>query len=141
MSPKPNTIPIRKLRELELVLLFCFDFHDEMPQNELVDLITKELKVGKKYVQEALDKVLKLREHLFEIDAIIGKVSTSYDVQRINYVERAILRLALFELHMAKTLSPPIVIAEAKRLARKFSTKEAAAFCQALVDATIKKSS
>ena len=139
MSHKPGTIPIKKFREIELVLLFYADFRSDLPSDEGIELISNELKVAKRHVQEAINQVKEIHSYLAEIDALICKVSTSYDLRRINYVERAILRLAVFELHMGKKLDPAIVIAEAKRLARKFSTDGAAAFCQALIDATIKK--
>ena len=141
MNQKLDILPIQKFRELELIILFCFDFQSEIQKDELLDFITLELKVAKRHVRDALHKVEEIQKQLDMLDAAISQVSTSYDLKRINYVERAILRLGVFELHVVKKLDPAIVIAEAKRLARKFSTAEAAAFCQALLNATITKTS
>ena len=49
--------------------------------------------------------------------------------------ERNILRLAIFELMLEQQLPESVVFAEAKRLARKFSTKEAAGLIHALLGA------
>jgi N utilization substance protein B len=57
---------------------------------------------------------------------------------RLQSVERTILRLAIFELVLKRELAPKIVFAEAKRLAKKFSTDEAVAFVHGILGAVAK---
>jgi transcription antitermination protein NusB len=127
----------QKFRELVLQVLFSHDVHASDSQ-ELCVLLSIELKVTKRHVKDALAKVEAIVNSLPEIDAVILEYSTSYAIDRIQSVERAILRLGLYELLLEKTVPYPVIVAEAKRLAKKFATPDAAVFCQALLDGVYK---
>lgn len=131
-------LPPQKFRELTLQFLFSQDVHASDP-HELCEFLMRELKVSRKHVQEACIKVEMILAARTQIDAAITEISTSYALDRIQSVERAILRLAVFELLVEKSIPHQIIIAEAKRLAKKFSTPDAVIFCQALLDALVKK--
>ena len=73
-----------------------------------------------------------------EIDAVIVTHSQAYDLERIPRVERNIVRLGIYELLFSPDVPRKVVIAEAMRLARKFATKEAASFVNALMDSVYK---
>ena len=75
-----------------------------------------------------------------EIDAVIAKTSQSYAFERIQSVERNILRLAVYELLYDPEMPPKVALAEAVRLTRKFGSPEAAAFVNALLDGIYKSS-
>lgn len=122
-----------KFREIVLQLLYSQDLGHSIEADN-VYLISNELEISKKNVREAHEKVHQILQHLTELDDQIRSVSTSYDFPRIQIVTRNILRLALFELFFDKQLSPKIIISEAIRLSRKFSTPESAAFVHALLD-------
>lgn len=130
-------LPAQKFREIVFQLLFSYDHHQSDPK-ELANFLMGELKVSKKALKEAEEKVRAILAEQEMIDSKIREVSTSYDLERIHRVERAILRLSAYELLVEKKLDIAIVIAEAKRLAKKFSTQDAASFCQALLDALAK---
>jgi N utilization substance protein B len=131
-------MPPHKFREIVFLLLFSRETQESEPE-ELVSLVMQELKVSRKQVRDAWEKVELILANLLDIDADISEVSTSYDFHRIQKVEMNILRLAFFELQYEKELAVPIIISEAKRLAKKFATPDAAAFCQALIDAYVKR--
>lgn len=99
-----------------------------------------ELAVTKKFLRSAQDRVQLIRSRLPEIDAIIAQTSLSYAFDRIQTVERNVIRLATFELLFDKSIPPHVAIAEALRLTRKFSTKEAASFVNAVLDSLYKSS-
>lgn len=126
-----------KFREIVFVLLFSLETQSGEPE-ELINLVMKELKVSRKQVKEAWEKVEGILANLLDIDADISQVSTSYEFHRIQKAELNILRLAFYELQYEKELAVPIVISEAKRLAKKFAGVDAASFCQALIDAYVK---
>ncbi len=134
---KTLDMPPQKFRELVFLLLFSQDTHESDPDS-LFETVSHELKVSSRQVKTAWDKVEAVLKHLPDIDAEISVVSTSYDFDRIQKVELAILRLSYYELLFEKKLAVSIVIAEAKRIAKKFATPDAAAFCQALIDAMVK---
>ncbi len=63
-----------------------------------------------------------------ELDAAIGAAATDWRVERLAAVDRAILRLALWELRHRPDLSAAVVISEAVRLAKAYSTERSGAF-------------
>lgn len=130
-------MPPQKFREIVFLLLFSQDSHASDPE-ALVDAVSHELKVSKHSVKEGWKKYETIQSQLPEIDAEVSAVSTSYDFHRIQKVELAVLRLSCYELLFEKDLAPSIVIAEAKRIAKKFATPDAASFCQALLDGLVK---
>ncbi len=130
-------MPPQKFRELVFLLLFSQDVHASDPES-LFEVVASELKVSHKHIKAAWEKVEAIVASLSEIDAEISTVSTSYDFHRIQKVELAVLRLSCYEMLYEKKLVVPIIIAEAKRIAKKFATPDAAAFCQALLDAMAK---
>jgi N utilization substance protein B len=133
------TLDPYKKRELVFLFLFSFDMGQDVPSTDVVELIRNECKVAKKYALEAMaraETILKIRD---ECDKLISHVCTDYKIARIQSVERNILRLAIFEIVIEGTLPPKVVFAEAKRLAKKFSTEEAALFVHALLAAVSTK--
>ncbi len=72
-----------------------------------------------------------------ELDPIISSHAKHWRIERMAAIDRAILRLALAEL---RTMSTPakVVINEAVELAKKFSSEEASAFVNGILDAAIK---
>ena len=128
----------QKFREIVFLVLYTNDFHKN-DSDELISIVMKELQVSKKNVQQALDKVNALLQNQSIIDSAIREVSTSYDFERIHSIERNVLRLAVFELVVEKRIPPKVAIAEAKRLAKKFSTQEAPSFVHALLEAICHK--
>lgn len=68
-----------------------------------------------------------------QLDEKIAATSRDYTLERIDLLDRNILRMSLFEF-LENRLEPQIILGEAIRLCRKFSTKEAGRFIHALLD-------
>jgi N utilization substance protein B len=66
-------------------------------------------------------------EHREELDAQLGAVAAGWRVERMPAVDRAVLRLALYELRHTDT-PLGVVISEAVELAKKYSTARSGAF-------------
>lgn len=126
------TMDPHKVREIVLLLLYSFDMGNG-EKDELMELLKEECKVSRAFVETSLLRAQTIVRSLEKIDELLEKVSHSYSIDRLHAVERNILRLSIFELVVEKELPPKVVLAEAKRLAKKFSTDEAAAFVQTLV--------
>ncbi len=75
-----------------------------------------------------------------QLDERISAASKDYSLERIDLLDRNILRLSLFEF-LENKLPPEVTISEALRLARKFSTPEACRFIRAVLDALFTLSS
>ena len=63
-----------------------------------------------------------------EIDVFLLRVVTGWRPERMVSVDRAILRLLVFEGFLEKTLPARAAIAEANKLANDFGTKDSARF-------------
>jgi transcription antitermination protein NusB len=130
---------MQKYREAVFQLLYSYDIGNTDVKG-IVDLLMSELAVTKKTIQNAQGRVQLIRTLLPEIDALIGRTSQSYAFDRIQTVERNVLRLGIFEMLFDDAIPPKVAIAEALRLARKFSTKESASFVNAILDSLYKSS-
>lgn len=125
--------PPQKFREIVFQLLYSLDISGSA-EAELIPFLMQELSVSKKHVRAAYDKATSIWKQQEQLDHIIGEKSKEYSIERIKTVEKNVLRLALFELLIEKELNTKIIISEAHRLARKFSTIEGASFVNALLD-------
>jgi transcription antitermination protein NusB len=74
-----------------------------------------------------------------EVDQIIAANAENWRLERMAAIDRAILRLAVSEL---RTTSTPVrvILDEAIELAKKFSSEDAAAFINGVLDAVLKSS-
>ncbi|MGA3292376.1 MAG: transcription antitermination factor NusB [Candidatus Acidiferrales bacterium] len=70
-------------------------------------------------------------------DQLVEKLAQNWRLDRLAAVDRNILRLAICELRTG-TAPPKVVIDEAIELAKKFSSEEAPAFLNGILDAAYK---
>lgn len=63
-----------------------------------------------------------------DLDVEIGRVATGWRVERMPPVDRNILRIALWELRRRRETPVPVVISEAVRLAKTYSTARSGGF-------------
>lgn len=75
-----------------------------------------------------------VREDLEEIDAVLGRCSRNWRLQRMNWVDRNVLRLATWELRHGEGVPARVVLNEAIELARRYGTGESAAFVNGVLD-------
>lgn len=132
-------LPPQKNRELVFQVLFGLDLDPEQKEF-FIAFMMKELKVTKKNVQEAYEKAIKIISVSDVLDEKIKGASTTFSFNRIQSVERNVLRLCLYEFLSDPSISINILISEAKRLAKKFSNEEATGFVQAILDRIFKES-
>src|SRR5436190_23974221 len=72
-------------------------------------------------------------EHRDELDAMLGKFSARWSVERMPAIDRALLRIGSYELGWEPELPTAVVIDEAVSLAQEYSTKESGRFVNALL--------
>ena len=91
------------------------------------------------------EKVTKFAESLFrgaaenskESDALIDRFLTNWTPDRLGIVERAILRLAVYEILHKEDIPAEVSIVEAVNLARKFCDPDSYKFINGVLDAVI----
>lgn len=126
----------RKSREFALQMLFEWDMTRQEPAR-VEKLFWKTAK--------AADSTRQFANQLFEgtisqtdsIDALVTKLSENWRIDRLAAVDRSILRLGIYELRF-KTAPARVAIDEALELAKKFSSEEAPAFLNGILDAALK---
>ena len=115
-------------------------FQWDMSQQDFTKLEAKFWKNAK-----AADKTRAFANKLFEgaakdaeaLDAIIVKHATNWRFERLAAIDRAILRLAIYEMGGSET-PPKVVLNEAVDLAKKYSSEEAGSFVNGILDAVHK---
>ena len=74
-------------------------------------------------------------EHQGEIDALITTHATGWDLARMPGVDRAILRIAVFEVTHSADVPTAVAISEAVRMAEELSTEQSAGFINGVLGA------
>ncbi len=128
----------RKARESALQILFQLEFNK--PQIEKVtSQFWKERKASEEIKNYSTRIVKGIVSHQEEIDNLIQSLSDHWRLSRMAHVDRNILRIAVFEFLHEKNLAPAVIINEAIEIAKKYSSDEAAAFVNGILDAVRKK--
>jgi len=78
--------------------------------------------------------VLGVAEHYAEFDRLIEQYSEHWRLDRINMIERNILRMALFELLYCEEIPPKVTLNEAIDLGKKYGSEESGSFINGLLD-------
>lgn len=80
---------------------------------------------SQKITQPLANQVIK---EIILLDKIISKSALEWPIKQINKIDLAILRLAVFELTLAKIDPPKVIIDEAIELAKNFGSEKSASF-------------
>jgi transcription antitermination factor NusB len=78
-------------------------------------------------------------ENLAQCDELIVASTIKWQLSRLSFVDKSILRLAVYQLKFCPDIPPRVVINEAIELAKKFSTAQSSAFVNGVLDAVLKK--
>lgn len=73
-----------------------------------------------------------------ELDPLIERYSQNWKISRMPIIDRALIRLAIYELLHQRETPPRVVIDEAIELAKTFGTPETSAFTNGILDAVLK---
>lgn len=118
-----------ELREHVFKLLFQVEFYcpEELPEH--LGLYFGELEHAAEedqaYIRTKYEKIL---PHVPEIDTLINEKSTDWKTKRMNKVDLAILRLAVYEMKWDEDIPTGVAINEAVELAKRFGGEESPAF-------------
>ncbi|MCA8917947.1 MAG: transcription antitermination factor NusB [Planctomycetes bacterium] len=121
-------------RELALKLLYVTDISKpEQVETQLREVL--EIEHASRDVSElASEIVAKVGELRTELDEDIQKVAVNWQVSRMPVIDRAILRMGVYELLYMHDIPPKVTINEGVELAKKYSTEKSGAFVNGLLD-------
>ena len=80
----------------------------------------------------------KIISNLFKIDRNIERAAPTWPIGKLNKIDLAVLRLAVYELTFTKT-PPKVVIDEAVELAKEFGSENSAPFVNGVLGTILKK--
>ena len=75
-----------------------------------------------------------VRKDLGTLDEIIGRSSRNWRLERMNWVDRNLLRLSAYELRSLLETPAKVALNEAIEVAKRFGTNESPAFVNGVLD-------
>ena len=128
-----------RARELATDTLYSLDFNSNLPpvgdwelfqglSDEEISELTEETRI---YAQFLINGTL---DHLEEIDDLISGYSHKRSIDKIDTVDRNILRISFFQLLYDKETPPTIVIDEAVKLSQELSNDVSFKFINGILD-------
>lgn len=118
-----------ELREHIFKLLFQEEFNREEDMQEHLKYYFMTLENAaekdKDYIQKKYEAVA---EHIAEIDELINRYAKGWKTTRMNKVDLAILRLAVYEMKWDGEVPVGVAINEAVELAKRFSGGDSPSF-------------
>ncbi len=133
-----------RARELALQTLYALDFNNELATAVVPEVIpglteAEQGELEPEVVLFAKYLVTGTMQNLAEIDEMISKFSTNRPIERIDVVDRNILRMSVYTLLYAKDIHPHIVIDEAVKLSQDFSSDVNYKYINGLLDSMQRK--
>ena len=130
----------RKARELALQVLFNIDFTggDSRQVTDAVYAMQDDL--VPESVHEYVDWVVAgTLAHKPEIDALISELAHEWKVERMGGVDRAVTRMAIFEIRHGDGKVPPrAAVNEAVELAKHFGSDESGRFVNGVLGSLVR---
>ena len=123
-----------EIRENVLKLLYLDDFHDKDELNTQFSLYFDGkdgfTEKDKTYIIDKANKILDNKE---TIDQEIESVSNKWKVDRMDKVDKAILRLAYYEIKMDEEIPDKVAVNEAVELSKKYSSDASPKFINGIL--------
>lgn len=124
----------RKAREFSLQMLYMLDIVKEKDFRSCLETYWDHFgqsKDSRPFANQLTQGVIK---HLQEIDQAISGCSYNWKLNRMSYVDRNILRLAVFELLFCPDIPPKVSINEAIEISKRYGDKDSGAFINGILD-------
>lgn len=116
---KTQTDPRHQKRIIKFIQLFALSFKNISKDN--------------------LEEVKPIIKNLEEIDKYLEEAAPEWPINRLNKIDLAILRLAIFELLIEQKIPPKVVIDEAVEIGKLYGSESTSKFVNGVLGALIKK--
>lgn len=122
-----------RARECALKVLYCLDITKQDIESCLSDFWQENQEEPE--VKDFANLLIKgTVENLERIDYEISKYAKNWEISRMAFVDRNILRLASYELLFLKDIPPKVSINEAIELAKRYSGEDSSKFVNGILD-------
>lgn len=127
----------RKAREYALQILYQHDFTTEEPD---LDAFWQDVDENDAEIVSFANALVKgTLGNIENIDSTITNAAEHWVLKRMAAVDRNILREATYEILYREDIPPAVTINEALEIAKKFASKESAAFINGILDKIAKR--
>jgi N utilization substance protein B len=123
----------RRARELALQALFYMDMTGDVSE-EMLQRFCEHYPPGAKSRPFFLQLVKGVNDSQMAIDQLIEKYSHNWRLTRMSYVDRNILRIAVYEILFCDDIPFKVSINEAIDIGKKYGTEESGAFINGILD-------
>jgi transcription antitermination protein NusB len=142
-------VPVRRrtrARELSLQFLYAYEMRGAEAMSELEAFIEHHTKTGEDHTvegtprdrQEIADYAHKIclgvHDNLQDLNNWIEHIARNWRLERMAYIDRNVLRIALFELLHETEVPFKVVINEAIDIAKRYSTGQSGSFVNGILD-------
>lgn len=123
-------------REFALQILYKIDITGEEVKPCIEDFwrLNTEAEAESSVKAFASDLVRGVITNLKVIDEYVSRYATNWQLNRMSYIDRNILRLGCFEIIFRDDIPLKVSINEAVELAKKYSSPEASKFVNGILD-------
>jgi transcription antitermination protein NusB len=120
--------PRHRARELALKVLFQLEHSPDDDPDEVLAYHAAEEAEGRAPAIFAGDLVRGVLAHRAELDEIIREASTNWRPEQMGRVDRIILRIAIYEIRIARNVPVRAAINESIELAKTFAGEDSGRF-------------
>ncbi len=134
-------------RIVALQSLYEYDFRRSLNmsdlKNEMDDILERNIKVysdtidDSEFVSELVNGV---QSEESEIDAMISPAAPEWPIEQIAKIDKAILRMAVYELMVKRDVPPKVAINEAVELAKAFGGENSSKFVNGVLGTIYRQS-
>ena len=125
----------RLARETALQVLFQLDITGEKDSlDQVIQHWAEEFAVTDKSIKFARELIDGTLEHKEEIDNKISSTAHEWALDRMNTVDRNLLRLAIYEMSYHSDTPQRVTLNEAIEIAKKYGSEESAKFINGILD-------
>ena len=125
----------RQSRIYAMLALYRYDMNENnVTLKDLLLFNYQTEKISEKVYNYAKELIEGVVNNLELIDKHIIEGSTNWDLDRIHYIDRAILRFSIYSLLFEKSISKNVIIDEAVEITKIFSDKDSYKFINGILD-------
>lgn len=127
----------RLARESAVEVLYRLDLVEDEPEAVIQEICARKnpSEEAESYLRRIVQTVEKHRD---EVDRVLKRNLKRWRLERVTFIDRAILRMGCAELLFFADVPPKVVINEAVEIAKKFGDDNAGKFVNGVLDGVFK---
>ncbi|MCZ9996343.1 transcription antitermination factor NusB [Brachyspira hyodysenteriae] len=125
---------IERSEYMLLCLLYSYEINDRKETINEILSFDYDKKIPENIFEFTRTLVEGTINNLERIDNLIEKYSNNWDIKRIQYVDKSIIRMSIYSLIFLKDIPKSVVIDEAVEISKIFSDKDSYKFVNGILD-------